>query len=391
MIYLNHGSFGPAPNVVQQAREEWSRLLERQPMDFFLKQMDPALNEAMGAVANFLHADPRDMVFVDNATVAMNVVAETIDLNPGDEVLLTDHEYGAVFRIWRHKCEQVGAQVVTARIGQRVTSTVTTTGSPVVRSHLLSNPEDILEPIFEAVTERTKLIVVSHITSPSAVIFPVEEICRRAKTRGIPVCVDGPHAIAMVDVNLKEIDCDYYCASLHKWLSAPFGSGFLYIKRKYQPKVQPHLTSWGRSLGGFPERWQDQFNWLGTRDPAPFLAVPTAIEFLERTGIDVFRDWTHRLAQQARTKLEALFGQTAWTPDSSDWYGSMVAVPLPASDYKKPKPNSMHPLQRELRERYRIEVPITECRGQYLLRVSCHLYNTSEEIDHLIDSISKAS
>ena len=190
-------------------------------------------------------------------------------------------------------------------------------------------------------------------------------------------------------VNLREIDCDYYCASLHKWLSAPFGSGFLYVKRERQKNIKPHMTSWGRSLGGRSERWQDHLNWLGTRDPAPFLAVPAAIEFLEQTGLEEFRQWTHQLAQSARQKLEQFFGQTAWVPDSLDWYGSMIAVPLPISDYKKPKPNSMHPVQRELRERYRIEIPIIECRGQLLLRVSCHLYNSSQEIDHLVDALKQ--
>jgi isopenicillin-N epimerase len=150
------------------------------------------------------------------------------------------------------------------------------------------------------------------------------------------------------------------------------------------------MTSWGRSLGGFPTRWQDQFNWLGTKDPAPFLAAPAAIEFLERIGLDVFRQYTHQLAQSARMKLEEFFQRSCWVPDSPEWYGSMVSVPFPADNYKKPKPNAMHPLQKELRERFRIEVPFTECRGQRLLRVSCHLYNTMDDIDYLIDSLKTA-
>lgn len=386
VVYLNHGSFGPAPLVVQLAREEWSRRLESQPMDFYLKQMEPALDEAMAKLAKFVGGDARDMAFVDNATVAMNVVADSIDLKSGDEVLLNDHGYGAVFRIWRRRCDEVGARVVTARLGGRQDGNDDT---PSALSNQLTTTDDIVQPILNAVTERTKLIVVSHITSPSAIIFPVTEICRQARTRGIPVCIDGPHAIAMIAVNLKEIDCDYYCASLHKWLSAPFGSGFLYVRREHQKQLKPPMTSWGRSLGGYPERWQDQFNWLGSRDPAPFLAVPAAIEFLERTGLQEFRQWIHELAQSARHKLEQLFGQTAWVPDSPDWYGSMAAVPLPATDYKKPKPNSMHPVQRELRERFRIEIPFIECRGQLQLRVSCHLYNNPGEIDYLIDSLKQ--
>ena len=354
-------------------------------MDFFLREMEPALDKAMASLSKFVGADPRDMVFVDNATVAMNVVAENIELKAGDEVLLNDHEYGAVFRIWRQKCEQVGARVVSARLGNFSDPEISTgdTGQADLT-------RTVVESIFSAVTEKTKIIIVSHITSPSAIIFPVAEICREARHRGIPVCIDGPHAIAMRDVNLKEIDCDYYCASLHKWLSAPFGSGFLYVKRKYQQRLKPHMTSWGRSLGGRDERWQDHINWLGTRDPAPFLAVPAAIKFLEEVGLEGFRNWTHQLAQYARQELERLLDTKPWIPESQDWYGSMIAVPLPASDIKKSKPNAMHPLQLQLWERFQIEIPISECCGQSFIRVSCHLYNTRDEIDRLIQALSQS-
>ncbi len=383
VTYLNHGSFGPAPLVVQECREEWSRRLERNPMDFFLREMEPALDEAMASLAKFVGADPRDMVFVDNATVAMNIVAENIELKAGDEVLLNDHEYGAVFRIWRHRCEQVGARVVSAKLGNFSDSEIST--SDTGQKDL---SRTVVESIFSSVTEKTKVIIVSHITSPSAIIFPVAEICREARQRGIPVCIDGPHAIAMRDVNLKDLDCDFYCASLHKWLSAPFGSGFLYVKRKHQQRLKPHMTSWGRSLGGRDERWQDHINWLGTRDPAPFLAVPAAITFLEKVGLEEFRNWTHQLAQYARQRLERLFGTKCWVPESQDWYGSMIAVPLPASDVKKSKPNAMHPLQQQLWERHQIEIPIPECCGQSFIRVSCHLYNTRDEIDRLIEALT---
>ena len=386
VTYLNHGSFGPSPRVVQECREEWSRRLERQPMDFYLRQMEPALDQAMEPLARFLGADPRDLAFVDNATVAMNIVAANTQLSAGDEVLLNDHEYGAVFRIWRHKCDAVGARVVSVRLDSSDDGDVSAEAGTLPLKRF-ENAGDVVGPLFRAVTERTKLIVVSHVTSPTAVIFPVADICREARKRGIPVCIDGPHAIAMQVVNLRELDCDYYCASLHKWLSAPCGSGFLYVKRQRQHGLQSHMTSWGRSLSGQPARWQDQLNWLGTRDPSPYLAVPAAIAFLERAGIEGFRHSTHQLARVARGKLEDLFGELAPIPDSPDWYGSMIAVPLPEGNYKKPKPNAMHPLQQALRERYKIEVPISECRGRHFLRVSCHLYNTNDDINRLIDAI----
>ena len=388
-IYLNHGSFGATPLVVQEAREEWSRRLARQPMDFFLKQMEPALDAAAAALGKLIRVDARDLVLVDNATVAMNIVAQSVELAAGDEVILNDHEYGAVMRIWRQKCDDVGARLVVVRLGDVRGADAKRAEDDSVQSTSVTRIEDIVEPILSAVTERTKLIVVSHITSPSAIVFPVAEICRRAKAMGIPVCVDGPHAIAMLDVDLRKIDCDFYCASLHKWLSAPFGSGFLYVRRSRQDKLRGHMTSWGRSLGGYPARWQDQLNWLGTRDPAPLLAVPAAIQFLEQFGLPRFREQTHELARTVRQKLEALFGQSAWVPDSIAWYGSMIAVPLPAKIAKKRKPNAMHPLQKMLRDQFQIEVPITECRGTSLMRVSCYLYTTPKDLERLIAALDE--
>ena len=386
VTYLNHGSFGPSPKLVQTAREAWSRRLESQPMDFYIGQMEPALDAAATQLGRFINADPRDLVFVDNATVAMNAVAASIELNAGDEVLLTDHEYGAVVRIWRQRCEQVGARLVFARIGSSANLPTSDSVSTDSR-RIFQSIDDVIEPLFQAVTPQTKLIVVSHITSATAIKLPVEQICHRARLLGISVCVDGPHAIAMQTVNLKQLGCDFYCASLHKWLSAPFGSGFLYVDRRFQKAIRSHLVSWGRSLGGFSPRWQDQFNWVGTRDPAPFLAVPDAIQFLESVGLDRFRQQTHALAEYARSQLHQYFGEPAWIPDAIEWYGSMTAVPLPVQSARKAKPNAMHPLQRELRERYRIEIPITECCGYRFMRVSCHLYNTKSEIDQLVSAI----
>ncbi len=378
VTYLNHGSFGPSPRVVHEVRESWSHRLNANPMDFYLRQFDGALEHAAGRLGQWIGAEGRDLVFVDNATVAMNVVAESLELGPGDEILLNDHEYGAVFRIWRAVCERVGAKVVSPTLGH---------GTSDDEPRRFTDRSEIIEPILNAITSKTKLIIISHITSPTAIIFPVAEICSAVRQRGIPICIDGPHAIAMRNVNLRALDCDFYCASLHKWLSAPFGSGFLYVRRNWQAKLKPHLTSWGRSLGGQGPRWQDNLNWLGTRDPAPFLSVPAAIEFLERVGLERFRSQTHDLARYARSRLEPILGQAATIPDSPDWYGSMIAIPLPPDSSKKARPNAIHPLQQGLWDRHQTEVLVTECHGHRYLRVSCHLYNTAAEIDALSEAV----
>lgn len=372
VIYLNHGSFGPSPRCVREARQAWTETLERQPMDFYLRRMETELDRAAENVGAFVGADANDLLFCDNATVAMNIVANSFPLQAGDEVLFTDQEYGAVLRIWRRACERAQAKAVVQPMSRPITSA-----------------DEQVAALISGVTERTKLIVVSHITSQTAVILPVEAICREAAKRGIPVCVDGPHALATVDVHLRRLGCDFYCASGHKWLSAPFGSGFLFVAKRWQQKLSPPVMSWGGSVSGRPAHWQDEFRWLGTRDPAPFLTMPTAIEFLERDGLEKFREQTHELAKYARQRIIELTGLEPPIPDSREWYGSMIAMPIPV-DGPAPKQGIRDQLQTPLWEKFGIEIPIIHWRGERLIRVSCHLYNTREHIDQLIDALRES-
>ncbi|MEX2286893.1 MAG: aminotransferase class V-fold PLP-dependent enzyme [Planctomycetaceae bacterium] len=370
VTYLNHGSFGPSPKVVQQARNDWSARLESEPMNFFFREMEDHLDAAAAAVGKFVGADADDLVFVENATVGVNIVAANTRLQPGDEVLLTDQEYGSVQRIWRHACRDAGAQVVVKELP-----------SPHV------GDDQFVADLMDAVTPRTRLIVCSHVTSATATIFPIEKICRTARERRVPICVDGPHAVAMVPLDIRALGCDFYAASCHKWLSAPFGSGFLYVAGRRKQGLRPVITSWGRSLGGRPASWKDEFTWSGTRDPAAFLSVPAAIEFLESYGLERFRQSTHELARYARQEITRVTGLEAPVPESSDWYGSMIALPLPALDVDPPEAWVPDPLQQALWDRYGIEVPVTRWRGRRLLRVSCHLYNSRDDIDRLADAL----
>ncbi len=373
VTYLNHGSFGPSPRCVREARQAWTEKLERQPMDFFLRQMESALDAAAEKLGQLIGADGNDLLFCDNATVAMNIVADSVTLQPGDEVLFTNQEYGAVMRIWRRACDRTAAKIVVQPLPRPITSA-----------------EEQVAALMAGVTERTKLIVVSHITSQTAVILPVAAICREAAKRGVQVCIDGPHALAMIDINLRKLGCDFYCASGHKWLSAPFGSGFLYVAKRHQQKLSPPVMSWGGSVGGRPAHWQDEFRWLGTRDPAPFLAVPSAIEFLERFGWETFREQTHELAKYARRRIVELTELEPPIPDSREWYGSMIAMPLPQGD-GPPNQGIRDQLQTPLWEKFGIEVPIIHWHGERLIRVSCHLYNTREHIDRLCAALRESA
>jgi isopenicillin-N epimerase len=358
-IYLNHGSFGPPPLVVQQARREWQQRLDEQPMDFFVRQLEPAWFAVRERLAKFVGTAAENLIFVDNATVGMNIVADSFQLAAGDEVLLTNHEYGAVERIWDRACGLVGAQRKTVELPLPFT----TVGETVDR-------------LISAVTPRTKLIVISHITSPTAVTLPVRAVCDAARERGIATCIDGPHALVQEDVALDEFGCDFYTASCHKWLSAPFGSGLLYAAPQHQETIRPPYLSWGRLPPTELKNWGDEFLWSGTRDYAAIIAIPAAIDFIEQIGLATFRSHAHGLARYARQKLVELTGREPIVPDDPQWYCSMAHVPLP--------PGSRQPLQEQLWQQFHIEVPIVEWNGGRYVRVSCHLYNEAAQIDELV-------
>ncbi len=340
-------------------------------MDFYLRRMEPALAETAERLGRFLGTSGENLCLVDNATVGMNMVANGFPLAAGDEVLANDHEYGAVLRIWRRRCARSGAGLVVQPLPER-----------------LQSPDEIVDTLLAAATSKTRLIVVSHITSPTAVILPVGQICRRARARGIAVCIDGPHAPAAVDVALDRLDCDFYTASCHKWLSAPFGSGFVYAPPLNRRQLEPVVVSWGGSLGGRPPDWRDEYIWSGTRDLAAWLAVPAAIDFIEQVGVRAFRDHAHRLARYARQKISALTGLEPLVPDSPDWYGVMISLPLPDC-VGPPIEGHLHPLQKYLWEQHQIEIPVVNWRGRRWIRTSCHLYNHAGEIDRLTEALGE--
>lgn len=365
VTYLNHGSFGPPPKPVQTARRVWQDRLYRQPMDFFMRKYEEAWFQSRRSLAEFVGADERNLAFVENATAAMNVVADSFPLRPGDEVVLTDHEYGAVRRIWARAAKRAGAaEPRVARLPLPIEST-----------------DQVLDAIFAATTDRTRLLVVSHITSPTAITLPVQQIVAQAHSRGIAVCLDGPHVPAQLPLDLESLECDFYCASCHKWLCAPFGSGFLYVAPQYDGQIQPPLLSWGRLPENSVQTWSDEFIWSGTRDPTAYLTVPAAIAFLRDVGLERFRDRTHQLAKYARHRLVDLTGNEPIVTDSSEWYGSMAQVPLPSGDAAM--------LQRQLWTEHAIEVPIITWDDRRWIRVSCHLYNTHKDIDLLVDALRR--
>jgi isopenicillin-N epimerase len=363
VAYLNHGSYGACPRPVFERYQGWQRALEAEPVEFLARRLPGLLAEARESLARHIGTDADNVVFVPNATHGMNIVARSFPLEPGDEVLGTDHEYGAVERAWRFNCERHRAHYRT----QRISLPVDTAAS-------------IVDQLWEGVSERTRLIVVSHITSPTALIFPVAEICRRAAAQGIVTAVDGAHAPSQIDLALDALGADFYTGNCHKWLCAPKGSGFLYARPDRQPLLQPLIVSWGwqaRDPGLSP--FQDYFSWIGTDDPSAYLSVAAAIQFQQEHDWPRVRKACHELARRARERIGELTGLPQVCPDSPEWWAQMCSVPLPSR--KEIPAKTLH---QRLWEDFQVEVPIVEWQGQCFVRVSIQAYNSTQDVDRLL-------
>jgi isopenicillin-N epimerase len=362
--FLNHGSFGARPRPVFEAYQRWQRELERQPVAFLGRRWFELMPEVRQKLANYVNCPAADLVLVPNATYGVNVVARSLALQPGDEILTTNHEYGACDRTWRFIARRTGATVVRQPISLPV-----------------GEPAEIVEQLWAGVTPRTRLIFISHITSPTALRLPAAAICARAREAGILMLVDGAHAPGQIPVDMLAIGADFYTGNCHKWMMAPPGAGFLYARPEQQERLQPLIVSWG-----WESEWEtgwtqfeERFSWMGTADPAAYLAIPDAIAFQEEHGWDTVRERCHRLACQAQEQLVALLEQPSLYPAS--FYAQMFAVALP--------PEAGPDLKTRLYEEYHIEVPITRWDGKQLLRVSLQGYNDEEDVAALLRSLEQ--
>ncbi|MEM8736240.1 MAG: aminotransferase class V-fold PLP-dependent enzyme, partial [Planctomycetota bacterium] len=373
VTFLNHGSFGAVPLAIRDQQDRWRQECMNQPMEFLARRHDRLAADHRFWLATRLGTKPENIAFCDNATAGMNEIARWFPLAKGDEVLMNDHEYGAVRRIWERRCQESGAKLVTASLPSRFQS-----------------PTQIHESIMQSVTPATKLVVLSQITSPTAIRLPVESLCEALSQRSIATCIDGPHAVIQETLRLEKLGCDFFTASCHKWLCAPIGSGFVYIAPKWHDLAQPTRLSWGRLPPLAPEHWTEEFTWTGTRDYSSFLTVKTAFEFADELGREHIDRRNHALACYARNKLAEIPGAEPVTPEGREWFGWLVGVWLPRFESQSAVDEVevfYHDLQKVLRERYGIEVMIVHFGNRYLVRISCHLYNTTHDIDFLQKSI----
>ncbi len=358
VIFLNHGSFGACPKPVFADYQAWQLELERQPVEFLLRRRGELMTKARQTIAEYLNVPGDEVVFVTNATYGLSAALRSLPLAAGDQILTTNHEYGAVERLMEIAAKATGAEIVRhpARLPY-------------------GSDEAFVEDFFTSATARSKVIVMSHITSPTALIFPVREICQRAREMGILTVIDGAHAPGQIPLDLADIGADVYSGNFHKWLCAPKGSAFLHVQPELQETVDPLVISHGcRDGADFVERHE----WLGTKDIAAYLSVPSAIDYQRQRNWQSVRRETHQLAADLQAQLCDRYDLQRL---SSNQFAQMAAIPLPDCDVGAVKD--------QLYEEYRIEVPVGRFEGGCVMRVSVQAYNTREELQTLVKALEE--
>ncbi len=376
-VFLNHGSFGACPREVFAQFQHWQLELERNPVAFLGRCSGELLRHARERLATYVGAQAVDLVFIPNATHGVNTVARSLRLQPGDEVLACDHEYGACDATWRFVCERAGAHYRQVAL-------------PVPY-----DPAGFVATLLAAVTPRTKVLYASHITSTTALIFPVAALCAAARALGITTVIDGAHAPGHVALDLRALGADFYTGNCHKWLCAPKGSAFLHARPERQAELDATVVSWGYlaaaaadepSAGGHTgfdaytgrTLFERRMQWQGTRDIAAFLAVPAAIDFQQRHGWDAWRERCHALACETRGRVLRRNGLPLPAPDAA--HGQMVTIPVQTSDAEA--------LRRWLYDERHIEVPVTQHGGSTFVRIAVQAYNTQADLDALVGALA---
>ncbi len=376
VTFLNHGSFGSCPLVVQEFQRELRERMERQPVKFFVRDLEELLDWSRIRLAKFVGGQAENLVFVPNATAGVNAVLRSLSFDPGDELLVTDHEYNACRNVLDYVAERTGARVVVAKI-----------------PFPLANAEEIIEAVMGAVTWRTRLALLDHVTSQTGLVLPIEFLVRELNARGVDTLVDGAHAPGMVPLDLHALNAAYYTGNCHKWLCAPKGAAFLHVRADRQQKVRPPIISHGANSPRTDRaRFQIEFAWMGTSDPTAALAVPKAIEFvrsLRPGGWDEVMQHNRQLALAARRVLCEALSLTPPCPD--ELIGALASIPIPDARSSKPSnsPLYLDPLQDRLLEEFKIEVPIIPWPAppKRLLRISAQLYNSLPQYEKLAQAL----
>lgn len=376
IVFLNHGSFGSCPLAVLEYQTELRRRLEREPITFFVRDLEGLLDDARNVLAGFVGADSQDIVIVPNATSGVNAVLRSLDFKPGDELLVTDHEYNACRNALNFVVERSGAKVVVAEV-----------------PFPLKSPDEVVSAVLSAVTSKTKLLLIDHVTSQTGMIMPISEIVGQLAEQGIDTLVDGAHAPGMIPLDLRSLGAAYYTGNCHKWICAPKGAALLYVRRDRQHLIRPLVISHGaNSPRTDRSRFQIEFGWMGTGDPTAGLCIPKALEYI---GSLIAGGWpevmrrNRELAFEAREIICRALGIDKPCPD--EMIGSLASFPIPDARSTEPSKSPLYldPWQDELMARHKIEVPIVPWPAppKRLLRISAQLYNSLPQYELLAQAI----
>jgi isopenicillin-N epimerase len=374
IVFLNHGSFGACPIPVLQRQVELRQQMEAEPVQFLWRRYEERLDSARAALAGFVGARPRDLVFVTNATTGVNAVVRSLKPRRGDELITTDLDYNACRNVLAEAARAAGARLVVARV-----------------PFPLRSADELLAAVLRVVTPRTRLAMIDHVTSNSALVLPVRRIIRELDARGVDTLVDGAHAPGMLPLNLRELNPVYYTANLHKWVCAPKGAAFLWAREDRQAGLQPPVISHGhnRPRPGYTP-FQDRFDWAGTIDPTPWFCVGEAIRWMESVlpgGWRELRRRNHELAVEARRLLCEKLQVEPPCPEAM--LGSMATIPLPERFQGVPARDKIDAEQLQLYDQFGIEVPFSRIGWpeRRCLRVSAQIYNSVEEYEYLAASL----
>lgn len=363
ITFLNFGSFGACPKPIFEDYQKWQLELEYEPVQFITVNGLQYLKQSREALANYIHCDANDIVYTSNPSYAINIISKSFKLKPGDEILSTNLEYGAMDYSWNFYCEKAGA------IYKRQPITLP-----------LTSKEKFIEEFFSGLTSKTKAIFISQITSSTALIFPVNEICEIAKAKGLFTIVDGAHVPGHIDLNLQELKADVYTGACHKWMLSPKGCSFLYIKKEHQHLFDPLVISWGfKNPLPSESKFLDYHQMQGTRDFTAFLTVPKAIEFLNQHNWKEKSKACHELVIKNAKRFYDLLGSKALSPLTNEFVGQMLSIPIKTTEPMK--------LQRLLFEKYKVEIPVMPHAEQVYLRYSINVFNTQHDLDVLYNAL----
>ncbi len=367
IAFLNHGCFGATPRAVLEAQTAWRQRLERRPVELLDRRRNALLAEAKLAVGGFVGAVAGDFGFVTNATGGVNAVLRSLRLDAGDELVMTDHVYNACRQTIRFIERESGAEAIEVAVGLPV-----------------NGPGEIVDSIAGVLSDRTRLVLIDHIGSSTAVVFPVRRIIELCGERGIDVLIDGAHAPGMVELDVAGLGAAYYTGNLHKWVCAPKGAAFLWVRPDRQAGIHPNTISHFRDEG-----LSNEFNWQGTRDITAWLCVPDSIEFMQQFGWDNVRRHNHAMAVWVQSMLSRRWAVAPSTPPDGSMLGSMATLPLPAGVRGRfADPDTF---QARLYDQHRIEVPVIDFNDRWWVRVSCQVYNESGQYERLGEAVMELS